>query len=652
MIPIVQAPKAMAAVQVQTVTGQQKTGTNFSDYMEGKLAAKSRGKSGLLGVGGESASTRAAGGVAARAETDEPLATTGIAALMAQFVQELKQAAEDKSLGAGTWSFPPPAPELMQQMAQNAGMNESQLAGLFEQVKNQDGRLTLVDLLASFSRHFEALQAEIPVTAPETDLPLLQIILERLGVPVPEVEKMSQAVVRGDNSFDLQKLSEFIQGISGERITDLTPLEAEQLQDILAAAGVSGQLQRALLPERLPVIEGLVKTGPPVTLTMDRLKEMLGQAVREVKANQLQADPIAFLTSLQDVLARSGFESGGPQLSSAVQGAIADIFARLMESVDFSQIMVRQGQSVAAAVQLAKNAAAGAEEGMALPEPARQEIPAPPAMLLSNKDGLAVAPAGDKQAATAGGQGMVSASASAPEKPGIGMALAPASEKQHEAEMVLPQPASEDGARQGDGRDAMADGAAMQEGKASGELFAENNGIFQSGAARAEAGQNSQAATQAARPFVHVSTLPPGLQQQSFAQLSHGVLQGLRNQEHHLVLKLYPKELGEVKVEMMVRDNQVAVSFAMENSRVKEVLESNLDQFKDNMAKQGFTLGDCLVSLNKDNDGNEAWRQFQALNAEKGAGSRKTSLADLPEDVFYHRANPGNIRENGVDLFA
>jgi flagellar hook-length control protein FliK len=202
------------------------------------------------------------------------------------------------------------------------------------------------------------------------------------------------------------------------------------------------------------------------------------------------------------------------------------------------------------------------------------------------------------------------------------------------------------------------DGQLGKEGRnapASGELFAENSSVFQveaAGAAKGEAVSAAAPSSQAARPFVHIPNLPPGLQQQSFTQLSQGVLQGLRNQEHHLILKLYPKELGEVKVEMTVRDNQVAVSFAMENSRVKEVLESNLEQFKENMEKQGFTMGECMVSLNRDNDGNEAWQQFQAGSLEKGAGRRKTTLADLPEDILYQRAQPGNGRENGVDLFA
>ena len=592
MIPIVQAPKAQvtAAVEAKGPAGK-KTGSNFSDYMEKKLATERQGKNNLLGLSKARAALSAAGRKAPGAASpskDGGEAATTIAALLGQFVQDLQKATGDQKLGPGEWSFPVPDPALLQKIAVDAGMNESQLTALMDKMKDQNGKLNLGDFLASFSRHFQTLRDEVPVTVPETDLPLLQSFLERLGLPVPEVGRISEAAVRGDNTLDLQKFLAGLKDLPGEGITDITALEAEELQDLLANAGVSRQLQRALLPERLPVVEGLVESGPPVTLTLGRLKNMLAQAVDEVKANRLQADPLSFLADLQEVLSKSGFETKGPSLSSAVQGALVSVFEKLMESVDLAKVKAQQGT---------------AKADMALEK-----------KLAQSEDLLS---AQNADAATL-----------------------------LDGETVEPVPAMDrDGQLGKEGRNA----------PASGELFAENSSVFQveaAGAAKGEAVSAAAPSSQAARPFVHIPNLPPGLQQQSFTQLSQGVLQGLRNQEHHLILKLYPKELGEVKVEMTVRDNQVAVSFAMENSRVKEVLESNLEQFKENMEKQGFTMGECMVSLNRDNDGNEAWQQFQAGSLEKGAGRRKTTLADLPEDILYQRAQPGNGRENGVDLFA
>ncbi|PKN44451.1 MAG: hypothetical protein CVU58_09510, partial [Deltaproteobacteria bacterium HGW-Deltaproteobacteria-16] len=334
--PIVPAPKSQitAAVEVKTPAGK-KAGSNFSDYMEKKMATERRGKSNLLGMQktkaalASAADRKAEAATSAKKEGSEEATT--MAALLGLFVQDLQKSAADQKMGPGEWKFPVPDPGLLQKIAKDAGMNESQLNALMEKMKGQDGTLSLVDFLDSFSRHFQALQEEVPVTAPETDLPLLQSFLERLGVPVPEVSKISDASVRGDNTLDLQKFLAGLQGLEGDGITDITAVEAAELQDLLANAGVSQQLQRALLPERLPVVEGLVESGPPVTLTLDRLKNMLEQAIGEVKANKLQADPIAFLADLQEVLTRSGFETKGPSLSSAVQGTLVSVFEKLME---------------------------------------------------------------------------------------------------------------------------------------------------------------------------------------------------------------------------------------------------------------------------------------------------------------------------------
>jgi len=594
MIPIVQASKAQVtpAVEAKSPAGE-KTGSNFSDYMEKKMATERRGNNNLLGLQKAKATAASAANKKTPVADSEQKkgadeATTTIAALLGQFVQDLQKSAGDQKQGPGEWSFPVPDPDLLQKIAKDAGMNESQLAALMDKMKNQDGKLSLPDFLASFSRHFQALQDDVPVTVPETDLPLLQSFLERLGMSVPEVTKISEAAVRGDNTLDLQKFLAGLQEVPEVRITDISPVEAEQLQNLLASAGVSQQLQRALLPEQVPVVEGLVKDGPSVTLTLDRLKNMLEQSVQEVKANRLQADPLSFLADLQDVLTRSGFETKGPSLSSAVQGSVVAIFEKLMESVDLSKVKVQQGTAAA-------DAALEKKLGQTQDFFAAQD--ADTAAFLDGKTGEPVLAMGREGKSEKGGKNS----------------------------------------------------------SASGELFTESSSIFQTEAAMAakiETVGTAAVSAQTAKPFVNIPYMPPALQQQSFAQLSQGVLQGLRNQEHHLVLKLYPKELGEVKVEMTVRDNQVAVSFAMENSRVKEVLESNLEQFKENMEKQGFTLGQCNVSLNQNTDSNESWQQAQAASLEKGAGQRRVTLADLPQDILYQRVQPGTGREIGVDLFA
>lgn len=147
--------------------------------------------------------------------------------------------------------------------------------------------------------------------------------------------------------------------------------------------------------------------------------------------------------------------------------------------------------------------------------------------------------------------------------------------------------------------------------------------------------------------------LSPELQQLAVEQISQGVLRGLRNMEHHLTLTMYPKELGEVKVDMQVRGHHIAVSFVMENQKVKEALESNMGEFKDNLERRGFSLGAMSVSVDQQqnhHDGGRrfvaAWEQMQA--SQQGEERRGSSpLGATPLSANRTTRTP----QGGISLF-
>ena len=620
MIPVVQAPRSTAQPEAQRAVKTGK-GSDFSSYMERKSAMARQERQDLLGAGRKQAvaspQPRREVGRARDTESvkgqnvQEPEEASTIAALLAQFMADLKQAADTTAPASGAWSFSITDPSQLQGIAQSAGMSDAELSVLTRKLEEQGGTATLSDLLDFLSRHFVAMQDPQPVTAPETDLPMLQNLLERLGVPAEEAVRIGEPAVRGDNTLDLEKFLAGLEQVDSQGITTLSPAETEQLQEILAQAGVSLPTQYSLLPERLPLWQEASQQNPaigeelvsqlqqmeqPVHLTIDRLKDILEKGVADVKASRLQADLPAFLEDLQTILSRSGLEAKSPGWTPAVQGAVTSAFDKLMESVDLAQIQVRQGDRLAEIV-----ADRHAEEDFFAGESALEELAAGQEL-----DPLAEEAAGKDSPLTGkhGGEGSAS-------------------------------------------------GRMAEHGTVSGD----NAGIFHAETMVARHDTGGQPTAQAVappRPFVPVHGMSQELQRQGFSQISQGVLQGLRNQDHHLVLKLYPKELGEVRVEMMIHEDQVAVSFAMENSKVKEVLESNLEQFKQNMEGQGFTMGECMVSVNQNNDGSEAWRQFQESWQTGSTLSPRTAstLADLPEDILYQRAGTTSGRENGVDLFA
>ncbi|MEW6427008.1 MAG: flagellar hook-length control protein FliK [Thermodesulfobacteriota bacterium] len=118
-----------------------------------------------------------------------------------------------------------------------------------------------------------------------------------------------------------------------------------------------------------------------------------------------------------------------------------------------------------------------------------------------------------------------------------------------------------------------------------------------------------------------------------FDQLQQGVMRGLEKGEQHLVLKLYPPELGEVKVDLLLRNDQLSLAFSLDNNRVKEALQAHMQQFQDNLAQRGFTLGQCFVSVGQQQqDEGSRWRQMLASlrDGGKSGGSGPIRAGEEP----------------------
>ncbi len=599
MNPIIPAKPAPSAVEVKGVA-RGKDASNFSDYMEKKMAAKRREGKDILG--GEQRPRAAehktpadkSNDVAQKTETMDPDDVSSIAGLLAQFINEIKDASQDTENTPGAWAVDVSEVALLQQIAADAGMSEAQLSALVEKMNNQDGSMELPDFLDFFARHFEGLENEKPVTVPEPELPMLEIFLQRLGAAPEDIQKLGEHSITGDNNLDLGKFLEGLKDITADKTTTLSDVESEQLQDLLHKAGVSEPLQRALLPERFPTWQNPDLEAQPVELSLERLKNLLSQGVQEVKSSQLQADLPAFLSDLENVLKQAGFAEQKMDWSPAVQETVASIYENLMESVDMAKVQIQKGDGQT-------KLKLGDELPEELTDEQIEEV-----LIDTDSDSLAT----DVKRA-------VLSKANVPDK------------------------------------DASDHGQNLAQ-----SITAENQSTttFQGEAVAAVTAPESSSASQQtpqveARDFVPSPRMPVELQQQTFERLTVGVIRGLQNQEHHLIMKLYPKELGEVRVELLVREENVAVNFAMENSKVKEIMENNMNEFRDNLERQGFSLEECMVSVDQQDDGRESWQEFTKAWQDLSA-ARKESLADLPEDVFYHHASRNQVSEDGVDLFA
>lgn len=86
-------------------------------------------------------------------------------------------------------------------------------------------------------------------------------------------------------------------------------------------------------------------------------------------------------------------------------------------------------------------------------------------------------------------------------------------------------------------------------------------------------------------------------------QISEKVDINLFEDKSEMIIKLKPDNLGKVTVEIAVENGNITAKFLAESRKVKEILEANMQDLKDHLAKQGMVVQDLSVSVGNDGRG-------------------------------------------------
>lgn len=633
---------------------------SFSDHLERKMAAAKREAGNKLGGAPSAEHTGAQAVKSARPRAEKkaeaPSDEASVVELLQQVMHDLQAQAKDIKQGPGEWTFSPVETPALSQLAMKAGMNQTEISWLLQQANEQGGKVTLADFLASLDQYFSRLAQAEPVTVPETDLPLIETFLSKMGLSVEESNRIAKAAVPGGENLDLGLLLQALQQtppatVEGLTAIPLTPWEGEQLQLMLAKAGLPRSYQESLLAtaslnlaragRSATSAEGALLQAAqngPSELSFSSLSAMLDSRLQELKGSRTVEDLPGFLGQFKEVLTQAGFTDKTVGWAPVVQNSVQSIYDELQQLVEATKAKIDRGFATAAAVgeerltdQLqalkVKQAMAG-QQGAANPNQPTLP-PGTVAQELQKRVGSQSEP-GKAGAASGSDQPMFAAkseivppntgskaggkSSGEGSQPGWGEQLLQASEEKGQASSAdfaqSGHPAGDEG--KGIPASAMAVGVTPP-------LVADGGGQT----------QNVQSVVRQVSEF----------DRQVMNQISEGVARGLKNNDHHLLLTLNPKDLGEVKVDMKVRDHQVEVSFVMENSKVKAALESQLSDFKDNLQKQGYSLGEYSVTVNQDNGGHDARQRFEFAWQEQMRGS-KSRIPVSGEDGPYWFARP------------
>ena len=101
--------------------------------------------------------------------------------------------------------------------------------------------------------------------------------------------------------------------------------------------------------------------------------------------------------------------------------------------------------------------------------------------------------------------------------------------------------------------------------------------------------------------IVEVKTMNMQEQIDVIKQVSEKIDVNLFEDKSEMIIKLKPDHLGKVTVEIAVENGNITAKFLAESEKVKEILESNMQDLKDHLAKQGMNIQDLSVSVGNQN---------------------------------------------------
>ena len=110
-------------------------------------------------------------------------------------------------------------------------------------------------------------------------------------------------------------------------------------------------------------------------------------------------------------------------------------------------------------------------------------------------------------------------------------------------------------------------------------------------------------ATQPAAGQGSTITLPSGTlvnEHEVVNQLMQRFQMSARLQSSKINLRLHPAELGELKIDLTVKEGTIKASVFAQNQHVQEILERNMPRLRTTLEQQGFTVDEIVVSFKSD----------------------------------------------------
>jgi len=114
-----------------------------------------------------------------------------------------------------------------------------------------------------------------------------------------------------------------------------------------------------------------------------------------------------------------------------------------------------------------------------------------------------------------------------------------------------------------------------------------------------------------------------------------------------VTVKLYPEELGELNIRMVMEGDQLKLQIQAQNQQVREILEQNFPRLRTAMEDQGVTVEDFQVSLGDSSAEDQAGAQSDDELSRRRETGGSTRIADVDVDASESADSPGKALSAG-----
>ena len=127
-------------------------------------------------------------------------------------------------------------------------------------------------------------------------------------------------------------------------------------------------------------------------------------------------------------------------------------------------------------------------------------------------------------------------------------------------------------------------------------------------------------------------------------QITEKVDVNILEDKSEMLIKLKPDNLGKVTMQISVENGNISAKFLAESQKVKEILESNMQELKDQLSKQGMAVQEMSVSVGNDNRERQMFegRNFGTFNRHSRI-NRVTNTSYSIESEMYDDVNDENL---------